>query len=98
MQHDTALPWLALSLTRGITARLSARLLKQSARRKMFFARHCGNWKGANCPLKGAGHPQKEAFKRVEKELAAIRGIPGCQQVNWSEPEYPQTLLQIHGL
>jgi predicted Rossmann fold nucleotide-binding protein DprA/Smf involved in DNA uptake len=38
---------------------------------------------------------KKEAFKRAEKELAAIRGIPGCQIVNWSEPEYPQTLLQI---
>jgi hypothetical protein len=29
VQVDTALPWLALCLTRGIAARLSARLLKQ---------------------------------------------------------------------
>jgi predicted Rossmann fold nucleotide-binding protein DprA/Smf involved in DNA uptake len=29
VQLDTALPWLALCLTRGIAARLSARLLKQ---------------------------------------------------------------------
>jgi predicted Rossmann fold nucleotide-binding protein DprA/Smf involved in DNA uptake len=29
----------------------------------------------------------------VEKEPAAIRGISGCQLVNWSEPEYRQTLL-----
>jgi predicted Rossmann fold nucleotide-binding protein DprA/Smf involved in DNA uptake len=39
---------------------------------------------------------KKEAFKRAEKELAAIRAIPGCKLVNWSEPEYPQTLLQIY--
>ena len=39
---------------------------------------------------------KKEAFKRAEKELAAIRGIPGCQLVNWSEPGCPQTLLQIY--
>jgi predicted Rossmann fold nucleotide-binding protein DprA/Smf involved in DNA uptake len=45
----------------------------------------------------GAGYSQKRSIQaRGEKELAAIRGIPGCQIVNWSEPEYPQTLLQIY--
>jgi len=29
VQLETALPWLALSLTKGIAARLSARLLRQ---------------------------------------------------------------------
>jgi DNA processing protein len=39
---------------------------------------------------------KQDGFKRAEKELAAIRAIPGCQLLNWSEPEYPQTLLQIY--
>jgi predicted Rossmann fold nucleotide-binding protein DprA/Smf involved in DNA uptake len=38
----------------------------------------------------------KEAFKRAEKELARVRNIPGCRLLNWTEPEYPQTLLQIY--
>jgi DNA processing protein len=36
-----------------------------------------------------------DAFKRAEKELAGVRNIPGCRLLNWAEPEYPQTLLQI---
>lgn len=28
--------------------------------------------------------------------MAGIRNIPGCRLVNWTEPEYPQTLLQIY--
>jgi hypothetical protein len=39
----------------------------------------------------------KESFKRAEKELAAIRNILGCRLLHGTEPEYPQTLLQIHG-
>jgi DNA processing protein len=38
----------------------------------------------------------KDAFKRAEKELAGIRNIPGCRLLNWTEPEYPQNLLQIY--
>ena len=39
---------------------------------------------------------KKEAFKRAEKELAGIRRINGCRLINWTEPEYPQSLLQIY--
>jgi DNA processing protein len=38
---------------------------------------------------------KKQTFWRAEKEVAAIRRI-GCRVVNWSEPEYPQALLQIY--
>jgi DNA processing protein len=38
----------------------------------------------------------EDAFKRAEKELAGIRNIPGCGLLNWTEPEYPQNLLQIY--
>jgi predicted Rossmann fold nucleotide-binding protein DprA/Smf involved in DNA uptake len=32
----------------------------------------------------------------VPFELAAIRNIAGCRLINWTAPEYPQTLLQIY--
>jgi DNA processing protein len=38
----------------------------------------------------------RDAFQRAEKELAGIRNISGCRLLNWTEPEYPQTLLQIY--
>ena len=39
---------------------------------------------------------KKEAFKRAEKELAGVQNIAGCSLLNWTDPEYPQTLLQIY--
>jgi DNA processing protein len=39
---------------------------------------------------------KKQAFKRAEKELLSIRGIENCRLVSWTDPEYPQTLLQIY--
>jgi len=39
---------------------------------------------------------KKEAFKRAEKESAAIRTIPGCQLVNWSDRNIRKRLLQIY--
>ncbi len=97
MQLETALPWLALSLTRGIAARLSAHLLKQFGSPESVFRASLRQLEGCELPAATAqAIVKKEAFKRAEKELAAIRAISGCQLVNWSEPEYPQTLLQIY--
>jgi len=39
---------------------------------------------------------KKESFKRAEKELTGVQKIAGCYLLNWTEPEYPQTLLQIY--
>ena len=39
---------------------------------------------------------KRKAFPRAEKELAAVGKIDGCSLVSWTEPEYPQTLLQIY--
>jgi DNA processing protein len=39
---------------------------------------------------------KKQSFKRAEKELALTRRIDRCRLVNWTDPEYPQTLLQIY--
>jgi DNA processing protein len=97
VQLDTALPWLALCLTRGVTARLSARLLKQFGSPESVFRAPLRQLEGCELPAATAQAIfKKEPFKRAEKELAGIGAIPGCQLVNWSEPEYPQRLLQIY--
>ena len=97
MQLDSALPWLALCLTRGLAARLSARLLKQFGSPEEVFRAPLRRLEACELPAATAQTiVKKEAFKRAEKELATIRAIPGCQLLSWSEPEYPQTLLQIY--
>jgi DNA processing protein len=97
VQLDSALPWLALCLTRGIAARLSARLLKQFGSPEDVFRAPLRQLEACELPSATAqAIVKREAFKRAEKELAAIRAISGCILLNWSEPEYPQTLLQIY--
>jgi DNA processing protein len=84
-------------LTRDIAARLSARLLKQFGSPENVFRAPLRQLETCELPAATAqAIVKKEAFKRAEKELLAIRALPGCQLVNWSEPEYPQTLLQIY--
>ncbi len=97
MELDVSLPWLALALTPGLACRLSARLLRK-------FASPDGVFRASLDQLESCGLPaqvsqavfRKEAFKRAEKELAAIKNIAGCRLLNWTEPEYPATLLQIY--
>ena len=97
MQLDTALPWLALCLTRGLAARLCARLLKQFGTPEAVFRSSLRQLEACDLPAATAqAIAKKEAFKRAEKELAAIRAIAGCQLLNWTDPEYPQTLLHIY--
>jgi predicted Rossmann fold nucleotide-binding protein DprA/Smf involved in DNA uptake len=38
---------------------------------------------------------KKQNFWRAEKELDAARRV-GCKLVNWTEPENPESLLQIY--
>ena len=97
MQLDASLPWLALTLTPGLAARLCARLLKQ-------FGSPEGTFRAPRAALESCHIPgetieailKKKAFPRAEKELAGIRKVEGCSLLNWTEPEYPQTLLQIY--
>src|SRR5215467_13316962 len=97
MQLDASLPWLALTLTPGLASRLCARLLKQ-------FGSPDGVFRASRAALESCHIPgetvegilKKKAFPRAEKELAGIRKIAACSLLNWTEPEYPQTLLQIY--
>ncbi|HYL83814.1 MAG TPA: DNA-processing protein DprA [Candidatus Angelobacter sp.] len=97
MQLDSSLSWLALTLTPGLASRLSARVLRQFGSPEGVFRASLTQLEACQLPAETAkAVVQKKAFPRAEKELAAIRKIAGCSLLNWSDPEYPQSLLQIY--
>jgi DNA processing protein len=97
MQLDASLSWLALGLTPGLASRLSARVLRRFESPDGVFRASLPDLESCRLPAQvGQSIIKKEAFKRAEKELAGIQKIAGCSLVNWTDPEYPQTLLQIY--
>lgn len=97
MQLDYSLSWLALALTPGLAARLSARLLRQFGSPEGVFRAPLANLEACHLPAEVAqAIVKKKAFLRAEKELTGVRKIARCTLLNWTEPEYPQTLLQIY--
>jgi DNA processing protein len=97
MQLDSSLSWLALALTPGLASRLSARVLRRFASPEEVFRAPLADLESCNLPAQVAqAILKKEAFQRAEKELAGVRKIAGCCLLNWTEPEYPQMLLQIY--
>src|SRR6266581_754459 len=97
MQSDASLSWLALGLTPGLACRLSARVLRRFDSPAGAFRATLPDLESCHLPAQVAqAIVKKEAFKRAEKELAGIQKIAGCILLNWTEPEYPQSLLQIY--
>ncbi|HKT46762.1 MAG TPA: DNA-processing protein DprA [Candidatus Acidoferrales bacterium] len=97
MELDASLSWLALGLTPGIAARLSARLLRQFESPENVFRATIPQLESCNLPAPVAkAVAKKEAFPRAEKDLAYLRKVDGCRLINWTEPEYPRNLLQIY--
>src|SRR3984893_3350058 len=97
MQSDASLSWLALALTPGLASRLSARVLRRFDSPEGVFRATLRDLESCHLPAQvSQAIVKKESFKRAEKELAGIQKIPGCRLINWTEPEYPQTLLQIY--
>src|SRR5579859_5128344 len=97
MELDSSLSWLALTLTPGIAARLSARLLKEFGSPDEVFRQPLRRLEACNLPAPSAQAIfKKQAFKRAEKDLTNLRKVAGARIVNWTEPAYPQTLLQIY--
>jgi DNA processing protein len=96
MEPEASLPWLALTMTPGKAARLSARLLREYGTPEGVFHASLTGLESCNltAPVAQAIY-KKQTFWRAEKEVAAIRRI-GCRVVSWSEPEYPQALRQIY--
>lgn len=97
MQLDVSLSWLALALTPGLAARLSARVLRQFGSPEGVFRASRSDLEACHLPEETTKAILKRtAFGRAEKELAGVRKIGGCSFLNWTEPEFPQTLLQIY--
>ena len=97
MELDASLSWLALTLTPGVAARLSARLLREFGSPDDVFRASPAQLRACAVPAETAqAVAKKEAFKRAERDLAYLRKIDGCRLLHWTEPEYPQNLLQIY--
>jgi DNA processing protein len=97
MQLERSLSWLALTLTPGLASRLCARLLRRFESPEGVFRASLGDLESCDLPVAASQAVlKKEAFPRAERELAALRKIDGCRLLNWTEPEYPQNLLQIY--
>jgi predicted Rossmann fold nucleotide-binding protein DprA/Smf involved in DNA uptake len=97
VQLDASLSWLALGLTPGLASRLSARVLRRLDSPDGVFRAALPDLEACHLPAQvSQAIVKKEAFKRAENELAGIQKIAGCSLLNWTEPEYPQTLLQIY--
>ena len=83
-------------MTPGIAARLSARLLREFGSPDGVFHASLTRLESCNLPAPVAQAIfKKQNFWRAEKELDAARRV-GCKLVNWTEPEYPQSRLQIY--
>ena len=96
MELEASLSWLALTLTPGIAARLSARLLREYGSPEGVFRASLSGIESCNVPAPAAQAIfKKQMFWRAEKELDALRKVGG-KLVNWKDPEYPQSLLQIY--
>jgi len=96
VELEASLSWLALTLTPGIAARLSARLLREYGSPEGVFRAPLTGIEACNVPAPAAQAIfKKQMFWRAEKEVVALRKSGG-KLVNWKEPEYPQALLQIY--
>jgi len=96
LELDASLAWLALTLTPGLAARLCGRLLRRFGSPEEIFRAPLSALETCNLPAAvGQSIVKKEAFKRAEKELAGVRRLE-CRLLNWSDPEYPRTLLEIY--
>jgi len=97
MELDASLSWLALALTPGLGSRLSARVLRKFGSPDGVFRATLADLESCNLPGQATqAIVKKESFKRAEKELDGVRKISNCRLLNWTEQEYPQTLLQIY--
>ncbi len=96
MEPEASLSWLALTLTPGVAARLTGRLLREFGTPEAVFRASLTALEACNLPAPAAQAIfKKQTFWRAEKEVDAIRRI-GCRLLNCNEPDYPQSLLQIY--
>jgi len=96
VEPDASLYWLALGLTPGLGARLTARLLAHFGSPEKVFRASLTELEAQRLPAPVAQsiHAQR-AISAAEKELAELRKIGG-QLLNWDEPAYSKLLRSIY--
>jgi DNA processing protein len=96
VELDQSLSWLALVLTPGLGARLTARLLREFGSPEQVFAAPLTALERCNLPAATAQAVASQgAFSAAQKELAQIREL-GVQLLHWEESAYPSRLLEIY--
>ncbi len=96
MELEASLDWLSLSMTPGLGSRLTGKLLRQFGSPTDVFRASLTELEACHLPSAPArAIHSKLAHKEAEAELAQVRTL-GCRLLNWSEPEYPQRLLEIY--
>ena len=83
-------------MTPGLGSRLTGKLLRQFGSPTDVFRASLTDLEACHLPAAPArAIHTKLAHKEAEAELAQVRTL-GCRLLNWSEPEYPQRLLEIY--
>jgi len=96
VELETSLDWLSLSMTPGLGSRLTGKLLRRFGSPTDVFRASLTELEACHLPAAPArAIHTKLAHKEAESELAQVRTL-GCRLLNWSEPEYPQRLLEIY--
>ncbi len=96
MELDRSLYWLALALTPGLAARLTAKLLRQIGSPEAVFRASLTELEACHLPPQVAQTIHSQApLSAAEAELAELRKL-GCGLLNWDEPEYPKRLKEIY--
>lgn len=96
MELDASLYWLALGVTPGLGARLSARLLRNFSSPEAVFRASLTELEALQLPAAVAQTIASQApLKAAEKELAQCKAL-GVRLLNWGELEYPGRLLEIY--
>jgi len=83
-------------MTPGLGSRLTGKLLRKFGTPTDVFRASLTELEACHLPVVPArAIHTKLAHKDAEAELAQVRTL-GCRLLNWSEPEYPQRLLEIY--
>src|ERR1039458_3082283 len=83
-------------MTPGLGSRLIGKLPRQFGSPERVFRASLTELEACQLPAAPAQAIQSRlAYKEAEEEVERVRKA-GCRLLNWSEPEYPQRLLEIY--
>src|SRR3989475_968749 len=96
MELDASLYWLALSLTPGIAARLSGKLLRQFGSPEGVFRTSLTEWEPCHLPAPAAQAIAKQTARRLAKKDRAALRRTGSALLHGEEPQSPKRLREIY--